>query len=352
MATRVPSFAKINLGLAIGPVRRDGFHDLVTLYQTLAIHDVVSVAARPVAPGAETRIRLTADHPRVPTDDRNTAWRMVDRALRAMGVSAEVEIGIAKRLPIQGGLGAGSANAAAALFALGREMRGWPGPRAVGGEHRRLDGPERLRLAAEVGSDVPLFLLGGSVLGLGRGEEVVPLPDLLGGLWCVVAAPEVGVSTPAAFAEWDRLQSQAGLTSEALSSRLGELSLTYASAFSRTTTVEGDGLTASGAVPGQADGAVSYLLALGRAGIRNDFEDIVFAFQPPLRQVKLLLCGEGSGERAIFAALSGSGSAVFGLYGSETGARDAQQRVQGFGVPTFLTSTTSRSAYQKMSFQD
>ena len=349
MATRVSSFAKINLGLAIGAVRLDGFHDLVTLYQTLAIHDVVSVAACPLEPGAKSQIRLTSDHPRVPTDDRNTVWQMVDRALRAMGVSAEVEIGIEKRLPIQGGLGAGSANAAAALFALEREMRGWP----CGGDPAtpRLGGAERLRLAAEVGSYVPLFLLGGSVLGLGRGEEVVPLPDLLGGIPCVVAAPEVGVSTPAAFAEWDRLQRQAGLTPEALSGKLEKLSFTYASAFWLGSAKEG---ARSGIIPGQAgsDRSENHLLALVRAGIRNDFEDIVFALHPTLRQVKQLLSGEGSGEPAILAALSGSGSALFGLYGSERAARDAQQRVQGLGVPTFLTSTTSRLAYQKMSFQD
>ncbi len=333
MATSVRSFSKINLGLAIGPVRPDGFHDLVTLYQTLAIHDVVSVKARPLAPGAETRIRLTSDHSRVPTDDRNTAWRMVDRALRAMDVAAEVEIRITKRLPIQGGLGAGSANAAAALFALEREMMGWTG----GAPH--LGGAERLRMAGEVGSDVPLFLVGGSVLGLGRGEEVVPLPDLFGGLWCVVAAPDVGVSTPAAFAEWDRRQ--AGLTAEALSRKLKELSLTCASAFACSCHESGD-----------ADRAAKHLLALARNGIRNDFEDIVFALYPPLRQVKQLLCGEGLDEPAIYAALSGSGSALFGLYGSEQAARDAQQRVQGLGVSTFLTSTISRSAYQKMSFQN
>ncbi len=333
MATSVRSFAKINLGLAIGPVRPDGFHDLVTLYQTLAIHDVVSVEARPLAPGAETRIRLTSDHSRVPTDDRNTAWRMVDRALRAMDVAAEVEIRISKRLPIQGGLGAGSANAAAALFALEREMVGW------GGGAPRLRGAERLQMAGEVGSDVPLFLVGGSVLGLGRGEEVVPLPDFLGGVWCVVAAPEVGVSTPSAFAEWDRRQQ--GLTSEALSRKLKQLSFTYASAFS-----------CFSHEAGYADRAESHLLALARTGIRNDFEDVVFAIHPPLRQIKQLLCGGGSGEPAVYAALSGSGSALFGLYGSEQGARDAQQRVQGLGVSTFLTSTTSRSAYQKMSFQN
>ncbi len=115
---------------------------------------------------------------------------MVERALARLGVAAEVAIHIEKRLPVQGGMGAGSANAAAALLGLERELG------------VALPGVERLTLAAEIGSDVPLFLLGGAVLGLGRGELVVPMPDLPN-TWCVVAVPSVGVSTPAAFKEWD-----------------------------------------------------------------------------------------------------------------------------------------------------
>ena len=153
MATRVRSFSKVNLGLRIGPVRADGFHGLATLYQTLALHDVVTVSARR---SGETRIRLTTDHLRVPVDGRNTAWQMVERALRAMGLTAEVEIHIEKRLPVQGGMGAGSANAAAALMGLERELSGWERP------GRMLQEADRLRLAAEVGSDVPLFLVGGA----------------------------------------------------------------------------------------------------------------------------------------------------------------------------------------------
>ena len=105
-------------------------------------------------------------------------------------MAAEVEIHIEKRLPVQGGMGAGSANAAAALIGLERELG------------VALPEEERLELAAEIGSDVPLFLLGGAVLGMGRGEQVVPMPDFPR-TWCVVAVPEVGVSTPAAFKAWD-----------------------------------------------------------------------------------------------------------------------------------------------------
>ena len=163
MGTTVCSFSKINLGLAIGPVRADGFHGLTTLYQTLDLHDLVTVTARRAA---ETQISLTTNHPRVPRDGRNTAWKMVEKCLARLGISAEVEIHIEKNLPVQGGMGAGSANAAAALIGLERELG------------VALPGVERLELAAEVGSDVPLFLIGGAVMGLGRGELVVPMPDL------------------------------------------------------------------------------------------------------------------------------------------------------------------------------
>src|SRR5947209_7621677 len=111
MATRVRSYSKINLGLAIGPARADGFHGLVTLYQTLALHDVVTVEANRRTGTGESQIVLTTNHPGVPTDERNTAWKMVERALARMGVAADVKIHIHKDLPVQGGLGAGSANA-------------------------------------------------------------------------------------------------------------------------------------------------------------------------------------------------------------------------------------------------
>ena len=199
MATRVRSYSKINLGLAIGPVRADGFHGLATLYQTLALHDLVTVElgsrfeVRGSSDARHSGITLTTNHPGVPTDARNTAWKMVELALARMGVAAEVAIHIEKELPVQGGLGAGSANAAAALLGLEREL-GLALPEA-----------QRLELAAEVGSDVPLFLIGGAVLGVGRGEVVSEMPDLPA-TWCVVAVPEVGVSTPRAFQEWDWLR--------------------------------------------------------------------------------------------------------------------------------------------------
>ena len=201
MPTRVRSFCKINLGLAVGPTRPDGFHALTTCYQTLEAHDLVTVTA---TPAAATTLTVSANHPGVPRTEtgdaeKNTAYRMVAEALNLLGISAEVHIDLDKRLPVQGGLGAGSANAAAALLALEAELK------------RSLSWIQRLQLAAEIGSDVPLFMLGGTVLGLNRGEDVYPLPDVPS-TPCVLAIPEVGVSTKQAFADLDaRFQSQYGV---------------------------------------------------------------------------------------------------------------------------------------------
>src|SRR5580700_3616882 len=187
MPISVRSFAKINLGLGIGALRGDGFHELRTVYQTIALHDVIRVGV-----GRGTGIEIRCEDPRVPKDESNTCYRIVERALSALKVRGRVVIEIEKRLPVQGGLGGASGNAVAALLALERALK------------KRLSGPERLRIAAEVGSDVPLFLVGGTVLGIGHGEEVYPVPDLPA-IPCVIATPEIGVSTPEAFADWDAL---------------------------------------------------------------------------------------------------------------------------------------------------
>src|SRR5277367_3655976 len=142
MPTRVRSFSKINLGLAIGPSRPDGFHALTTLYQTLAAHDLLTVEAHKLSAGKSSITLTTNDH-RVPTDERNTVWKMLDRVLAARQTPVEVHLHIDKRLPVQGGLGAGSANAVAAVIGLEHELG------------LRLHATDRLALAAQIGSDVP-----------------------------------------------------------------------------------------------------------------------------------------------------------------------------------------------------
>lgn len=321
MSTRVRSFSKINLGLAIGPSRPDGFHALTTLYQTLDAHDLITVEARPV-PDGKGNITLTTSDRRVPTDARNTVWKMLARATESL--SAEIHVHIEKRLPIQGGLGAGSANAAAALIGLEHEL-GW-----------QLPGSERLRVAAEVGSDVPLFLIGGSILGLGRGEEVFPMPDLPEA-HCVVALPAIGVSTPQAFRDWDALEAQR-LTANPPFDRLKELSRVLSACLS--------GPHVSGVFSKGEGQLEDQLLALVRTGIENDFEEVVFRQNPLLGEIKRILKSSDNAEHAaIYAALSGSGSAVFGLYRTEEAARAAEERLSVHGTASLRTKTLPREAY-------
>lgn len=375
MPTAVRSHAKINLGLHIGAPRADGFHGLATVYQTLEIFDTVTVSAQG---GPATALRITTNDPRVPTDSRNTAWKMVALALEKLGLAAEVEIHIEKRLPIQGGLGAGSANAVAALVGLERELGiskilsapgldsetwemtistlGALGPafgtregttRQVSGEDRSA---HRLALAAQVGSDVPLFLIGGTVLGVDRGQEVHPLPDIPE-TWCVIAAPAVGISTPQAFRDWDALCAAEGLTPEASADKLNELSRTYASAFGGVVLQGGPGTGSSGVLSAGGDLAGPLESALVRTGIdswiQNDFERVVFPQHPPLSAIKRLLAGEGTPEAALLASLSGSGSALFGLYKSHEDAEAAQARVKNEFeyVEVRITRTLPHSRY-------
>lgn len=324
MATRVRSHAKINLGLSIGPPRPDGFHALSTVYQTLEVHDFVTVSAKP---GRKTKLKLTTNDPRVPTDGRNTAWKAAEALLAKLGAKAEVSIHIEKRLPVQGGLGAGSANAVAALIGVEREL-------AMAGV-ASLDASVRLELAETIGSDVPLFLVGGSVLGINRGEEVYPLPDLPQ-IWCTIATPSIGVSTPQAFRDWDALcAATPELTAEAGNGRLKRLSRVFAGVFAGGSS----GVSAAG-------GDQALLKELVRTGIANDFERVVFAQHPSLYEIKQTLAGnETPAQAAIYAALSGSGSALFGLYEHQQQAEAALERLQAKDVAGFVTRTLPRSSY-------
>jgi 4-diphosphocytidyl-2-C-methyl-D-erythritol kinase len=373
MPTAVRSHAKINLGLGIGAPRPDGFHGLATVYQTLALYDVVTVEARPAA---ATQLRLTSNDSRVPTDGRNTAWKMVELALLSLKQTAEVEIHIEKRLPVQGGLGAGSANAVAALVGLevelgiGDGVRGIPGlkletrgTQPVLAQHGDWD-KKKMEIAAQVGSDVPLFLIGGTVLGVDRGQEVCPLPDIEP-VWCVVAAPEIGVSTPQAFRDWDALCAAEGLTAGPSADKLNELSCAYASAFAEATPQGRVGTGSSGVLVMNEDLAGPQESALVRTGItswiQNDFERVVFPQHPSLAEIKRILAGPGTPEAACHASLSGSGSALYGLYLTRGDAEAAQARLaearmkdqlQGVEVRSTLTRTLPRPAYWRDMLSD
>jgi 4-diphosphocytidyl-2-C-methyl-D-erythritol kinase len=335
----VSAFAKINLGLRIGRRRADGFHDLRTIYQTLALHDLVRVD---VEPGSGIEVRC--DDSRVPLDESNTCHKIVERVLGSttgsgrdlLPTHGKIVIEIEKHLPVQGGLGAASANAVSAMLALERAL------------NIPLSPSQKMRITAEVGSDLPLFLIGGTVLGVGRGEEVYPLPDLPR-FNVVVVTPAIGVSTPAAFTRWDELNTgKAELTG---ADATGTIQVFSSSVFawlnhsfpqaSPTSKLAEEGEFASGVPAMGGDRAETPLLDLVRAGIENDFERVVFPEYPELRQVKELLLREG----AQYASLSGSGSTLYGLFGSEFEARAAAERMTTAGHKANATTTLTRAEY-------
>jgi 4-diphosphocytidyl-2-C-methyl-D-erythritol kinase len=364
MSVTVRSFAKINLGLCIGAKRPDGFHDLRTVYQTIGLHDVIRVQ---VVRGSGIEIRC-AD-PRVPTDESNTCYRTIERGMNALRAKGRVIFEIEKRLPVQGGLGGASSNAVAALIALEWVLR------------KSISGPDRLRIAAEVGSDLPLFLIGGTVLGVGRGEDVYPVPDLPPTA-CVIATPEIGVSTPKAFADWDRLmsgmkdiavqpsgstlrlrsgqahedtphsmrsastgedarRSMGKLTGAPPSVRMLELGRVVSSWLSGAIPRKNSGGRLSG-VPASGRGrAETPLLDLVRTGIENDFEPVVFPQYPELRDVKRVLEKAG----AFYASLSGSGSALYGLFRTKAAAEKAAALLRKQSIPAQVTRTLTRRQY-------
>ncbi len=319
MPCSVRSFAKINIGLAIGPSRPDGFHELRTIYQTVAIHDVIRVDVKP-----GTGIEISCKDSRVPTDESNTCYRVADRVLKSLKQRAKVSITIQKDLPVQGGLGAGSANAVATLFALERCLKAEIAP------------AEKLRIAAEVGSDLPLFLLGGTVLGCGRGEEVYPLPDLPE-LPVVLVTPKLAVSTPQAFKDWDVLAARE-LTLDGPSATISK--------FSRSAFEWLSDRTSSGVPVQNGDRAETLLLDLVRAGIANDFERVVFPQHPELRDLKRALEREG----ASYASMSGSGSTVYGLFRTADAAAKCAERLNASGVQAISTTTLPRSSYREQIF--
>jgi 4-diphosphocytidyl-2-C-methyl-D-erythritol kinase len=336
MTVAVRSFAKINLGLYIGAARSDGFHDLRTVYQTIALHDVIRVSVeRKSGRGSGTGIEILCKNkdPRVPLDSSNTCYRVAERVMEELGCAGRVRIDIEKRLPVQGGLGAASSNAVATMVGLEWAIK------------KKLSGAARLRIAAEVGSDLPLFVLGGTVLGVGRGEEVYPLPDLRA-FAMVVVTPEVGVSTAGAFADWDTIAggSTGGerLTASPASDRLVEVGR----ALSTWLCNSSGGYPNTGASAKGGSRVEKLLLSLVRTGIENDFERVVFPKYPELRDIK------GALERAgaKYASLSGSGSSLYGLFGSRADAAKAAGRLRKQGVKTVATSTLTRQKYWERFF--
>ena len=344
MRAAIRSFAKINLGLYIGATRADGFHELRTVYQTIALHDVIRVTT-----GRGQGIQIACEDPRVPLDSSNTCYRMAALVLEELGASGSIKIEIEKRLPVQGGMGAASSNAVATMFALERVFK------------KSLAGEARLRIASQVGSDLPLFVLGGTVLGVGRGEEVYPLAEIAAAP-IVVATPEIGVSTPQAFRDWDLLEGDsstefratgrkvastppelsgsntAQLTRFVASDRLLKVGRVLSAWLNGSTYI---GLPNTGASARGGSRAGKLLSDLVRTGIENDFERVVFPKYPELRDIK----GELERAGASYASLSGSGSTLYGLFRSAAEAAKAAARLRKRGLRAVATTTLTRQQF-------
>ncbi|MDL5155597.1 4-(cytidine 5'-diphospho)-2-C-methyl-D-erythritol kinase [Actinomycetospora termitidis] len=203
VTVRVP--AKINLHLAVGDLRPDGYHDLVTVFQALNLFDEISVVSThtgrgpvdrigPGAPGIELLGDVTdAQRADVPLDASNLAWKAAVALAEVAGREPDVRIGLRKSIPVAGGMAGGSADAAGTLLALAALWRLDLGREAL------------MEVAAGVGSDVAFALHGGTALGTGRGENLVPVLSRHTFHW-VVALQDHGLSTPAVFGELDRLR--------------------------------------------------------------------------------------------------------------------------------------------------
>jgi 4-diphosphocytidyl-2-C-methyl-D-erythritol kinase len=257
---RVLAFAKINLDLRVLYRREDNYHELRTIFQTISLADRIDVS---FTPSRKTTIRVSGNV-EIP---ENLMVRAAESCLDAMRVTGEVEFTLDKRIPMGAGLGGGSSDAAAVLIALP----------VLAGKTPEL--PALIRLAGELGSDVPFFLLGGAAVAVGRGTELYPLPD---GPPCagVVVAPDMHVSTTDAYR---RLSAE--LTSESQQNKIVSF---QSQAWRWGARGAGEGVPASG----------------------NDFESVVFRQHPGLKSIKRRL--EKLGARP--AMMSGSGSAVFGLF--------------------------------------
>lgn len=285
----VRAHAKVNLDLRVLGVRQDAYHELRTVFQTIELHDTLVCASRPGP------FLLKCRAAGVPLDAENLIWKAAAALWTALGRAGDVRdtsVTIDKKIPVQAGLGGGSADAAAALAALARLWGGAPLTllREVG---------------ATVGADVPFFLAGGTALGLGRGEEIYPLVDLPQH-WVVLVRPPFGVSTAEAYAWYDEDRA-AGLR------EVRELQLLPVPWPSRA------------------------------AQMINDLEPPVLRRHPEIGTLKALLKEAG----AVAAAMSGSGSAVFGLFRSRAAAERAIRPVSKHGAKATVTRTLSRGEHER-----
>ncbi|MFD5423909.1 4-(cytidine 5'-diphospho)-2-C-methyl-D-erythritol kinase [Streptomyces sp. NPDC127084] len=201
VTVRVP--AKVNVQLAVGGARPDGYHDLANVFLAVGLYDEVTVT-----PADTLTISCTGpDADQVPLDRGNLAARAAELLAARHGIEPNVHIHIAKDIPVAGGMAGGSADGAGALLACDT-LWGLDSPQS-----------ELLDICAELGSDVPFSLVGGAALGTGRGEQLTPLP-VGGDFHWVFAVADGGLSTPAVYREFDRLNEDVSVPAPVASPRL------------------------------------------------------------------------------------------------------------------------------------
>jgi 4-diphosphocytidyl-2-C-methyl-D-erythritol kinase len=267
-AISLRAFAKINLSLHVKAPERDGFHELQTIFQAIDLFDRVRCETR------RGPFEIRCSMPGVPADRSNLVWRAAEYLWSAAGRPGEPRdtvVTLNKKIPMQAGLGGGSSDAAAALLALRRLWK------------LRLADDDLYAIAAKLGSDVPYFLIGGTALGLRRGDEVYALEDLPR-TWVVLVIPPFGVRTKDAYAWLDQMRAEQDARGPFLQS--------------------GNRVVAP---------FLSHLI------LENDLEPPVVARHPVIAELKGRLERQG----ALMAAMSGSGSTVFGLFRSRTAAEKA-----------------------------
>jgi 4-diphosphocytidyl-2-C-methyl-D-erythritol kinase len=296
---RVRAPAKINLSLRVVGVRPDGYHELRTIFQSIALHDTLTIRAR------RGPLALRCDDPACPVDATNLVWRAAERVWAASGRSGAphgVEIELVKRIPLRAGLGGGSSDAAAALRAFAALWR--------------VKADRWHQIAVSLGADVPYFLQGGRVLGLERGDLLFPLAEPAA-TFATVAVPPFGISTAEAFDWWDRAGGRAAIRPGGSSQTTGA----------------------------RRKAAIRSASAPELSG--NDLQEPVATRHPEISRLIELLWRAGASE----AAMSGSGSAVFGLFTGRKAAETAARALSRGGGPplrTFVTRTLNSAAYQRL----
>jgi len=291
---RIPAFAKVNLRLDVLGKRADGYHEVRNILQTVTLHDTLRFRS---ARGSGIELRIEGN-PQLSEEavEKNLVYRAVDALRRELRIRPGVEILLQKKVPAGRGLGGGSGDAAAALLGYLQLTR------------KKLQPMRLLEIASSLGADVPFFLLGGRALGVGKGDEIYPLPDVPKKTLLIVSPKDIHVPTPDAY-RWLHAPELASLTKSAANHKLFEFCALCWS-------------------------------ALG-GPLSNDFENAVFRRHPRLNQIRRVLLQGGASE----ALLAGSGSAVFGVFPSPAKARRA---VRGFPHDqTFVCETLSRSSYAR-----